>query len=262
MPALLGASQLGFALGARFLVKEVSLRLMPGEILALVGPNGAGKSTLLKLLAGLLTPSSGQVQLLERPLADYTAPERARSMAVINPRETLPAFPLRLSDYVALGRSPFQDWLGRLSAADQVIVAEALQRCELTALAGQEVQSLSSGEWQKAQLARALAQTPQLLLLDEPTAHLDIQAEVQVMRLLREIAGNQVGIVVVLHDLNLAAHFADHLLFLHQGQVRAQGAADAVMLPELMAEIYGSFWQLERSRSGKPLLRPDYGMET
>jgi len=258
---LLTASQLGFALGARALVKGISLSLRPGEILALVGPNGAGKSTLLKLLAGLLTPSAGQVQLLGRPLVDYPAPERARHVAVINPREALPAFPLRLGEYVALGRTPFQDWLGRLSATDRQVLAQVLERCDLTPLAEQMVQSLSSGEWQKAQLARALAQTPQLLLLDEPTAHLDIQAEVQVMRLLREIAGNQVGIVVVLHDLNLAAHFADQLLLLHQGQTVAQGPADAVIRPELLADIYGSFWQLERSNSGKPLLRPDYASE-
>jgi len=259
---LLAATQVGFCLAERFLLQGVSLSLQAGEILALVGPNGAGKSTLLKLLAGLLKPSTGQVQLLARPLGDYSAPERARHMAVINPREALPAFPLRLSEYVALGRSPFQDWLGRLRAADQQILTQALARCELNALAEQEVQSLSSGEWQKAQLARALAQTPQLLLLDEPTAHLDIQAEVQVMRLLREIAGQQVGIVVVLHDLNLAAHFADQLLLLHRGQVVAQGPPETVMRPDLLREIYGSFWQLERSRSGKPLLRPDYASET
>lgn len=261
MTSLLVASQLAFALGERPLVQGVSFRLAPGEILALVGPNGAGKSTLLKLLAGLIRPTAGDVQLLDKPLGQYSAPERARHLAVINPRETLPAFPLPLSEYVALGRSPFQDWLGRASLADQHLVNQALARCDLTSLAGQEVQHLSSGEWQKAQLARALAQTPCLLLLDEPTAHLDIQAEVQVMRLLREIAAEQVGVVVVLHDLNLASHFADQLLLLHQGRVLAQGDAERVMQPRLLAEIYGSFWQLERSKSGKPLLRPDYASE-
>jgi iron complex transport system ATP-binding protein len=256
--SLLDAHSLGFSTAGRCLLQGISLQLLPGQILALIGPNGAGKSTLLRLLAGLLSPSQGHVSLLGKALEHYSVPERARFVAVINPREPLPAFPLSLREYVALGRSPFQDWLGRFREEDQVAIESALQRCDLSDLAEQEVQALSSGEWQKAQLARALAQTPQLLLLDEPTAHLDIQAEVRVMRLLKEIAQAQVGVIVVLHDLNLAAHFADQLLLLHQGQMRAQGAAQAVMQAELLAEIYGPYWQLEQSQTGKPLLRPDY----
>ena len=255
---LLKAENLSFRVAEKQLLNPLHLEIKAGTVTVLVGPNGAGKSTLLKLLAGVLKPSTGQVRLSEKPLADWSAQERARHLAVMNPREPLPSFPLTLREYVSLGRSPYQDWLGRMRPQDLECLGSALQDCGLVRFQNRDIRSLSSGEWQKVQLARALAQAPQVLLLDEPTSHLDIQAEVEVMHLLRTLSQTGLGIFVILHDLNLAAHFSDQLLLLHQGQLEAQGPANTVLRPEVLERIYGPYWEVEPGKAGKPLLRPHY----
>lgn len=257
-PPRLSAEELSYQISGRIILAPLSLSLQAGQWLTLVGPNGAGKSTLLKLLAGLLPSHSGSIWLSGRPLSHWSARERARHIAVLNPREPLPAFALSLEEYVTLGRSPHQDWLGRMRQQDWQELKRALQQTGLESLAQQDIRSLSSGEWQKAQLARALAQKPQFLLLDEPTSHLDIQAEVEIMHLLRRQVQAGLSVLTILHDLNLAAHFSDQILLLHKGRLRAQGTPASVMVPELLTEIYGPFWEIEKTASGRPLLRPHY----
>lgn len=255
---VLRAQDLCYHVADRLILAPLSLTLSPGQWLAVVGPNGAGKSTLLKLLAGHLPASQGWIELCGRLLGQWSARERAQQLAVLHPREPLPAFALRLKDYVALGRTPYQDWLGRMRPGDWQLVQEALAQTGLTPLAEQDIRCLSSGEWQKAQLARALAQTPRCLLLDEPTSHLDIQAEVEIMHLLRQQVQAGLAVMTILHDLNLAAHFSDALLLLHHGRVQAQGPPSAVMRPEVLTQVYGPFWAVETSASGRPRIRPHY----
>jgi iron complex transport system ATP-binding protein len=257
-PVWLEARHLSCTLSGRQILADISLQIPAGQLTTLTGPNGVGKSTLLRLLSGYLSPDQGEVILAGQPLTRWPLKIRAHHLAVVTSREIPPAFAFSVKDYVALGRSPYQDWLGSVRSRDQEQVSQALERVGLTAQQKQDVRALSSGEWQRAQLARALAQESAGLLLDEPTAHLDIGAEVEMLHLLRELSRSGLAIFAILHDLSLAAHFGDQLLLLHQGRLRASGTAHEVLRPELLSEIYGPYWEIGESVSGHPILHPCY----
>lgn len=245
-PAGLVARDVGYEAGARRLLDGVSVEVRPGEVLALVGPNGAGKSTLLKALAGDLVPTAGGVTLDGRPLHDYPARELALRRAVL-PQQTVLQFAFTAREVVEMGRSPHLDdargrgrrGKGRTGerVADRV-VAEAMARTETGPLAARVYPTLSGGEQGRVTLARVLAQEAPVLLLDEPTAALDLRHQQLVMEVARELAAGGAAVLAVLHDLNLAASHADRLAVLCGGRLRAVDEPWAVLTEGLLSEVF------------------------
>lgn len=209
-----------------------------GKLTGLIGPNGAGKSTLLHATLGLV-PGSGAVTFAGHDLLALPRRDRARLAALV---EQSAGTEERLSvrDVVALGRIPFEPaWSADTTPADDAIIASALAETGMDAFAARRFSTLSGGEQQRVHLARALAQQPQLLLLDEPTSHLDIRAQLELLALLRCKAATGTTILLALHDLNLAARFCDHLVVLAAGRIVAEGAPSAVLTPALIQTVYG-----------------------
>lgn len=220
-------------------VDGVDLRLAHGELVAVVGPNGSGKTTLIRLLLGLLVGERGAVTVLGRPVSAWERRDLARVIAVMVQREE-PAFPLRVREAVMLGRYPHLGPLGAPRAADRAAVERALSRCDVAELAERWTASLSGGEWQRARIARALAQEPRALVLDEPTSNLDLGHEMQLFELVADLA-HQDGLaaLVVTHHLNLAARYADRVVVLHRGRVAAAGAAAQVIRRDVLEPVFG-----------------------
>ncbi len=214
-----------------------SLDLDAGTLVAIVGPNGSGKTTLLRALLGTLPLAGGSVTLLDRPLGDWTSPALARVVGVVTQREESP-FPLTVEETVSLGRYAFLAPLAPLAEADRRIVADAMATADVAGLAARHTDQLSGGEWQRVRIARALAQQPRLLVLDEPTASLDIRHEMEVFELVRRLAGQGIASLVVSHQLNLAARYADRLLLLHEGRVVADGPPATVLTRETVTRVF------------------------
>jgi iron complex transport system ATP-binding protein len=240
---VLRADDLTVRVGSATLLAGVTVALVPGEVLAMVGPNGAGKSTLLDTLAGDRAPSGGTVELDGRPLASWPLGDLARVRAVVPQRSALD-FAFTALEVVLLGRAPHRD---RSSAAHDVAIADAaLTAADAGALRSRVYPSLSGGERQRVHFARALAQVweraghgGRYLLLDEPTAALDLAHQQQLLRRAREWASDGTAVLVVLHDLNLAAAYADRILVLARGRAVALGPAREVLRPELIASVVG-----------------------
>jgi iron complex transport system ATP-binding protein len=227
--------------GPRRLLEDVSLALRPGEVLAVVGPNGAGKSTLLRALSGERRPDEGLVAAEGRALQAWHPRDLARRRAVVGQHAAL-AFPMEAAEVVALGRLP---WHATPQAArDRQAVAAALAATGIAHLAAQPYATLSGGERQRVQIARALAQLdgaprPAALLLDEPTASLDVRHVGGLLALLRRLAADGLAVLVVLHDLNEAAFVADRVAVIADARCAAIGPAAEVLRPELLGEVYG-----------------------
>lgn len=233
---MLAVEDVAYAYPRRPLLEHVSFAVAPGEIAAILGPNGAGKSTLLKCLNAILTPARGCVRVNGAALADLSPHAVARRVGYLAQR--IETARLTVFDAVMLGRLPHQGL--RRSAADEQIVAEALAALDLGGMALRFIDTLSGGELQKVAVARALAQTPQVLLLDEPTAALDLRNQVEIARLLRRVVAERgMAAVMTMHDLNLALRYADRFLFLAEGRIVAQGTA-AIVTPELIEAVYGA----------------------
>ncbi|MEO8140391.1 MAG: ABC transporter ATP-binding protein [Gemmatimonadota bacterium] len=218
-------------------LRDVSLALSEGELVALVGPNGSGKTTLLRALLGTLPLATGQVELLGRPLGNWTPLEMARVVGVVTQREES-LFPLTVQETVSLGRYAHLGPVAAPGDRDRSVVAEAMQRADVTALADRGTESLSGGEWQRVRIARALAQQPRLLILDEPTASLDIRHEMEVFELARGLAGQGIATLLVTHHLNLAARYADRLILLHQGACLVEGVPAEVLTPANVTSVF------------------------
>ena len=222
-----------------FALRGVNLRIMTGEALALVGPNGAGKSTLLRCLTGLLRPDRGSVALDGTPVEELTRSSIARRVAVVPQQVDLP-FAMRVEEVVALGRIPHEDPLRGLRPVDHEAIARAMARVGLDAFSGRDVRRLSLGERQLVLLATALAQEAPVLLLDEPTVHLDLRHQVATMELLRALAVTErTTVVAVLHDLHLAAHFFPRIAVLREGQIVADGPPREALTESLVRDVFG-----------------------
>lgn len=238
---MIAAAGLGVRMGGRDLLRDVSLAVAAGEVLALIGPNGAGKSTLLRALAGEIRAREGRVRCDGIPIGDWMPLQLARRRAVVSQHAAL-AFPMQAAEVVALGRLP---WHGTPQAAeDDAAVTAALAAAGVAPLARQAYATLSGGERQRVQVARALAQLhgaprPAALLLDEPTASLDARHRVELLGLLRRLASEGLAILVVLHDLNEAAFVADRVAMLTEARLAALGAAREVLRPALLEQVYG-----------------------
>jgi len=224
---------------AREVLHGVSFRIAHGERVTLLGPNGAGKSTLLRALLGLVARTDGSIRLDGRPIGTLARLEVARRVAVVAQQASLP-FATRVEDVVALGRLPHEHPLRGLRPADRAAVAAAIDRVGVGHLLGRDARELSLGERQLVLLAMAVAQNAPLLILDEPTAHLDVRHQVQVMELLVDLNERDgVTIIGVLHDLTLAAHFFPRAILLDRGAVVGDGPAAEVLGPDRIRDVFG-----------------------
>lgn len=220
-------------------IQDISFELQDGEIFGIIGPNGSGKTTLLSLIAGLLTPQSGKVLLYGKTLSDTTNYERSRQLAFVSQSDAI-TLPFSVGEIVLMGRQPFQKFLGFETAEDFKAADDALQLTECLHLKNRSIQSLSGGERQRVILARALAQETPLILLDEPTAHLDIRYQFEICEVLHRLSQEEKrSIIVTLHDINLASLYCDRLLLLHNGKIHAHGRPQEVVTSENMATVYG-----------------------
>ena len=236
-PALLAVHGLHCRLGKAEVLRGIDLSLATGEVVGLVGPNGSGKSTLLKCLGGLRAMQAGSMALDGRALADYSRAGLAHRVAYV-PQHSGPAMSLRVIDMVTLGRLPHRG--AGTEAQHRAIVLDVIERLGLQTLAMRHVSELSGGERQRVLMARALAQQPRLLLLDEPTSDLDLRHQLSVMATVRAVADAQhVGAVIAIHDLALAARFCDRLVMLKAGAVHAQGPSAEVLTPANIAALFG-----------------------
>ncbi|MEI7385210.1 Fe(3+) dicitrate ABC transporter ATP-binding protein FecE [Pectobacterium versatile] len=239
--------------GDKRILDGLSLSLPAGKITALLGPNGCGKSTLLKCFAKLLTPESGTIQLNGKSLSTFSARQLSRHLALL-PQQHLTPEGITVRDMVAYGRSPWLSMWGRLSPDDRQRVQLAMEKTHIVDLANKRLTDLSGGQRQRAFLAMLLAQDTPVVLLDEPTTYLDINHQVELMKLLREL--NQAGktVVTVLHDLNQASRYCDHLVMLADGRVMAQGSPHEVMKPELLQRVFSIDAEIHAEPvSGQPM---------
>ncbi|WP_406149616.1 heme ABC transporter ATP-binding protein [Streptomyces sp. NBC_01012] len=245
----------GVRLGRRQVLDSVELTIRAGEVLALVGPNGAGKSTLLAALAADLPVDSGEVRIDGRPADAWSAPELALRRAVL-PQSAALAFPFPVEDVVRMGRAP---WAGTAREDDdETAVADAMAATEVTEFAARPFSALSGGERARVALARVLAQRAPLLLLDEPTAALDLRHQELVLRICRARAAAGDAVVVVLHDLGLAAAYADRAVVLHGGRIAVAGPPADVFTDTLLGEVYRQPVEVfPHPRTGVPLVVPN-----
>jgi iron complex transport system ATP-binding protein len=236
-------------------LRELDLRVEPGEVLAVVGPNGVGKSTLVRAASGALRPLAGSVEIDGRRLHELPPAQRARMVSVVPQASNLPPAFTAL-DVVILGRTPYLGWLGSESEQDRRLAAEAMAHTETEALAHRQVGELSGGEQQRLLIARALAQGAPVMLLDEPTAHLDLRHQDRVLKLVRRLTREQgLSVLLALHDLNLVARFADRVALLSDGRVRKIGQPYEVLTPEELAAVYGiQIHVMTNPFDGKPLV--------
>lgn len=254
---MLKAKSLKVKYGDRSILKGIDLDVPAGCILGIIGPNGAGKTTLIRALSGVLPLEAGSVQVQGRRLDTLAPAERARLVAVVPQARNLPpAF--TGWELVLLGRTPHLNWLGQTSPKDEERVRQALERACALELADRRIGELSGGEQQRLLLARALAQEAPLLLLDEPTTHLDLQYQIGLLDRVRELAQKDgLTVVVALHDLNLVSRYTDRVALLVSGELRAAGTPDDVLQPDLLAQVYHLPLQvLHNTASGRPVIVP------
>ncbi len=257
---MIEAADLVVRRGGRILLDGVSVTIREGEVPAVVGPNGAGKTTLLRVISGEWRAEGGTVRMDGRDLSAYTAVDLARRRAVLRQDTVLP-FPFTVSEVVGLGRLPHEAAASRQE--NERIVLEEMVRAEVDHLADRLYPTLSGGERQRTQLARAFAQIRgsaveggRYMLMDEPTASQDLAHQHRLLRLARGLAASGVGVLVVLHDLNLAARYADRLIVLKDGRKAAEGPPDEVMTPELVREVFSFEAEVHVSAGGVPYISP------
>ncbi len=233
----LTVKELSFRYNKTAVLTEVSFTVNDGEVVAVLGPNGAGKSTLVKCIAGILRPAARTVYVGGREVTKLHPLERARLIGYV-PQASPDGFPFNVFETVLLGRRPYMGWSP--DKEDLNVVAETLRLLDVAKFAGRRVAELSGGERQRVLLAQALARRPNLLLLDEPTANLDLHGQLAALGLVGEVVRKRgIAAVVVLHDVNLAARFSDQIVLLHQGRVFAIGKPEAALTPEAVREVYG-----------------------
>ncbi|MEE4963866.1 Fe(3+) dicitrate ABC transporter ATP-binding protein FecE [Pseudomonas alliivorans] len=235
--SILQAQQLDIGYGATRIVQDLSFSPPPGKVTALIGPNGCGKSTLLKAFARILTPQSGSLSLDGKAYRDLSARDLARKVAFLPQVLPIPEG-VSVRQLVAYGRSPHNSLWGRLSGADQHSVEQALQRMELETLADRPLSDLSGGQRQRAWLAMILAQDAAIVLLDEPTTYLDISHQVELLDLMRALSAEGKTVITVLHDINQACRYADHLAVMQAGRLVASGASGDVLNAELVCRVF------------------------
>jgi len=236
---MIAAQDISLRLNGRDILQQVNLKARPGELTVLLGPNGSGKTMLFRCLTGQYRPAGGRITLADRPLASLSQRRLAQLLALV-PQEHHPVFPYRVRDIILLGRLPRLSFFGKPRRRDLNLVEKILQLLNLMPLADKPYTCVSGGERQLVLIGRCLAQEPEILLLDEPTSHLDLHNQVMVLKLLRDLAGSRnLTVLLTLHDPNLALMFADQVILLHQGRVITQGNPLEVIHPGTIRQLYG-----------------------
>ncbi len=255
MPQLLSLNNCSFAYDSGdFRIENVSLAVNSGRMCGIVGPNGSGKSTLLRIMAGISSPGKGRLSVKGKDVRQYSRREFAREVAFL-PQNPSPSFDLTVRDVVSLGRYPHQGAFGLLTAGDRRVIDRILAETECDRLAGRLFSTLSGGERQRVLVASVLAQEPGLLLLDEPSAALDIHHKTHIFDLLWLLSRRGIAVVVVTHDLNMAGEFCDELFLLSGGSVVSSGAPSQVMQDELLSQVYDAELRIiAHPLTGKPLV--------
>ena len=234
----------------------VNMSVPSGSFYAVLGPNGSGKSTLMKGLLGVVRADQGRALIAERNIRKWDRKALARSIGVVSQSETV-SFPITVREMVGMGRYPHLGPLEGESSKDQVAVHEALEVCDVTHLINRDLSTLSGGELQRVRIARALAQEPMALILDEPTSSLDIKHEMEILELLKQSVASGLTVILTTHGLDLAARFSDRMLLLSEGQVAVEGTPDEVVNEEALAEVYGWPVKVEwEATTGSPRVTP------
>ena len=251
MTTALVARQICVTRGNTQLLDGVDIEVRSGEFVAVLGPNGAGKSTLLGAIAGDFPVSSGCVTIDDRPIAAFAPRDLARTRAVL-PQQIAISFPFTVREVVAMGRNPWLD------GHDEEKIDAAMRRLDVATLSKRTYQTLSVGEQARVSMARVLAQDTPLLLLDEPTAVLDIGQQERFLAVARSLVDEGRGVIAVLHDLNVAMRFASRVVVLHEGRCVASGEPREVLTPALLSNVYHQKIRVDCTSDGQPVILPDH----
>ncbi|MFC2054100.1 ABC transporter ATP-binding protein [Chloroflexota bacterium] len=239
MASCLQASKLSLGYNGHAIVQDLNLGIPSNTIVGLIGPNGSGKTTILRALAGLLTPQDGKVLVEGESISELDSKKRARRIGWVPQRESL-TWSLSVEETIQLGRAPYRGWFLPYTAKDHRIVDWAMDITELNDLRDRPINKLSGGEYQRVLIARALAQEPEILLLDEPTANLDVHHQIQVFDLVQSLVErNELTVVVAIHDLNLAVRYCDQLILLHRGQLIGIGKPEIILTEDNLQSVFG-----------------------
>jgi cobalamin transport system ATP-binding protein len=223
----------------KYILEDVSISVETGEFIGIGGPNGAGKSTLLKIMSNSLSPSYGHVRIFSKEINGYSQKELSKNLTVL-PAEIPVPFDFSVSEIVLMGRSPYVKWWKDYSVEDENMVLKTLESLSLEKFADRKINSLSSGEKQKVFIAQAMCQEPKILLLDEPTSHLDMARQIEIFSLLRRISRERgISVVVVSHDMNLLSRYCKKILLLHKGKSVCYGTPNEVLSAKTIKDIYG-----------------------
>ena len=236
--------------GKKAVLRDVSFTVNRGEFFVIIGPNGSGKTSLIKLIAGIENPQQGRIDILGQRLSGYSRRALARKMALV-PQSAPADFPFTVAETVLMGRTPHMGLLGLESESDLQIVQQVMAFVGITDLADRKMENLSGGERQRAFVARAVCQSSEIILLDEPTASLDLAYQARMMDLMEALKNDRnATIVMVSHDVNLAALYADRMLLLKGGQIMSQGRPAEVLTYETLETVYGCTLLVDRSPLG------------
>ena len=244
----------GYRIGDKWIVRDIDLKIEAGQFWIFVGPNGAGKTTLLRLISGELSPTTGRIRLFGESVSQYSPQELARQRSYLQQKRDV-NFPFRASEIVLLGRHSHLNG-AKESPADLAIAQKAMEQVQAEMFAERLYPTLSGGEASRVDLARVLAQEPELFLLDEPTNHLDPRHQVQILRLCRSIAQSGKSVIAAVHDLNLASMYAEHVLMLRQGIPIAVGPPALVLTPQQLETTYDVPFEVKRLSSGRLVVLP------
>lgn len=242
--------KLSFSYSENEVLKNIAFSISEGEFFIIIGPNGSGKTTLMKIIAGLLKPKQGKLKIFDRPLKDYTRKDLAKTIALV-PQMTLVDFPFTVTELVLMGRSPHLSTLGFEQEKDLEIAKNAMALTDIEHLAHRPLDRLSGGERQRVFIARAICQEPKIILLDEPTASLDLAHQVKVMDLMEKLK-KEIGFTVIMvsHDVNLAAMYSDRLLLLKAGEIVELGQPDSVLTFQTLEQVYNCTLLVDQSPLG------------
>jgi iron complex transport system ATP-binding protein len=250
MKSAFAVENLSYAFGTQFVLKNLSFSVPQSDVFIIIGPNGAGKTTLIKLMVGILKIQTGQIEILQEPIGNYSQKRLAQASAYV-PQGLPVGFPFTVAETVLLGRAPHQKVLGLASQNDLDIAQQTMMFTEVAHLARRKLDQLSGGEQQRVLIARALCQQPQVILLDEPTASLDLSHQIRIMDLMEKLKTEKgVTVVMVSHDVNLAAMYGDQLLLLKAGGIVCMGLPNEVLNFKTLEETYDCKLLVDKSPLG------------
>jgi len=251
MKSAVDITNLGFAYRNDPVLNDLSFSVSEGEFFIIIGPNGSGKTTLIKIIAGILKTKIGELNIFNQPLKEYTRKDLAKTIAIV-PQMATPDFPFTVTELVLMGRSPHLNVLGLEQENDFEIAQNAMAFTEVEHLSHRKADHLSGGECQRVFIARAICQEPKIILLDEPTASLDLAHQVKIMDLMEKLK-NELGMttIMVSHDVNLAAMYSDRLLLLKNGEIAGLGKPNEILTLQILKETYGCSLLVDESPVGR-----------